>query len=142
MLKGIKSFTLMEITIVVVLIGILIGFAIPNYGKAISKADERHGITNLIATRSAVKFYLANTGDATIQAWGNAAAINTALGINILDSKMAYVCAAANNTCSTTHPDGWTLQFHLTGAHNTDGSIHCVAANCPSCPQGGAGDCG
>ena len=61
-LKKINSFTILEITIVVVIVGILAAFAIPRFGKAFQKSEERNAITNLIAMRSAVTAVEESTG--------------------------------------------------------------------------------
>ena len=147
MSKNIKSFTLTEIIIVVVLIGILAAFSLPKYGKVFSKSDERNAIGHLMSIRTTVKFYLMNTSVAPIPDWADIDAINTALNINISDVNMTYQCwgtdSGDTNVCRATHTaDSWVLAFHLNGPHNTDGSIHCTDTSCPSCPQGGAGDCG
>ena len=141
-LKKIKSFTLLEVLIVIVIVGILAGFALPKFGRAFAKLDERSAIANLIATRTAGRMYLANTLTTVIPNWGNIAAINTALGLSIMDAKMTYACTAAANGCSATHPSGWILEYHFIGAHSDNGSIHCTDASCPSCPIGGGGNCG
>jgi len=155
MTKNIKSFTIMEVIIVIVLVSILATFALPNYGKAGRKGVERAAITNLMTIRTAVDFYLINTGDTVIGNWVGIDAINSALGISVIDPKMSYMCGAAGaigstNFCSATHPsiNGWALIFHQDGVHNTDRSIHCripflpPTGACPSCPNGGSGDCG
>jgi len=87
--KKIKSFSLLEITIVIIIVGVVAGFAVPNFGRAFAKSDERIAKANLIAARSAVKMYMANSGGA-IPVMGDAAAINTTLGLSIFDQKMDY----------------------------------------------------
>ena len=42
-----KAFTLMEFLITVVIIGMVMAFTVPKYGKAIIKEDERMMIMNL-----------------------------------------------------------------------------------------------
>lgn len=133
--RGSRAFTLMEIMTVIVIIGLITAFALPNYVKAVKKADERNARANLMGIRSAVEFYRTNYGT-DIPPMGNLNNVNTVLHLSLIDPKMTnYSCTSAGNSCSATHPDGWTLHFHLSGAHNTDGSIHCTTATCPSCPQ-------
>lgn len=139
--KNIRSFTLIEIIIVIVLIGILTAFALPNYGKASAKSDERIAIANLIAARSATRMYLVNSGDANIPNLANTGAINTEFGLSILDQKMNYNCTTANQ-CQATHiANVWAVHFHYGGGHNVGAEIHCTAGTCPSCPNQ-PGDCG
>lgn len=144
--KNIRSFTLIEIIIVIVLIGILTAFALPYYGKASAKSDERMAITFLMGLRSEVIIYLTNSGVATIPVCTTKLQFKNNLGVSILASKMTYGCWGVSggdtNICSATHPMGWVLEFHLNGPHNTDGSIHCTDTTCPSCPEGGSGNCG
>lgn len=142
-----KSYTLTEIIVVVVILGILAAFSVPKYTKTFAKADERNAIGSLLSIRNVVKFYLLNSAGTTIPNWANIGVINTALNINISDVNMTYRCwgndSGDTNVCRATHTAGsWVLEFHLDGTHNTDGSIHCEGTDCPSCPTGGAGDCG
>jgi prepilin-type N-terminal cleavage/methylation domain-containing protein len=150
MIKRIRAFTLLEITTVIVIIGLMAAFALPNYTKAITKADERTAIANLMAIRAAVNMYLANTNTTIIPNMPNISALNTTLGIGIVDPKFAYNCLGVEgghtNDCDALHPSGWRIHFHNSGIHNLDQSIHCVTTGgpppCPSCPNSGTGDCG
>ena len=134
MVKQIRAFTLMEIMIVIVIVGLMAAFALPNYGKAIAKADERNAINNLLVIRSAVEMYLANTGDATIPNMANIDAINATLGLSITDPNTTYECQSVDagelNKCWARHPNGWFLHFH-----DEFENIHCSATGgaCPDC---------
>ena len=141
MLKKIQAFTIMEVIIVVVLFGIIAGFGVPNYIRAMSKSEERTLITNLITIRAATDVYIVNTRTANVPNMGNVQTINDTLGISIVASNITYACVAATNTCRVTHPNGYSIHFHRNGAHNSDGSLHCNSANCPNCPDT-PGDCG
>ena len=136
-----KSFSLVEVIMVIVLIGVLTGFAVPRLGRASAKADERSAIANLLAARSAVDMYLVNSGLAAIPNLADMAAINAALGLNILDQKMTYSCTVANQCSATHNANAWQIHFHYGGGHNVDAEIHCTAGACPACPNQ-PGDCG
>ena len=143
MSKNIKSFTLTEIIIVVVLIGILAAFSLPKYVKVFSRADERTGKANLMAMRTSMEFYILNQDTDPDPNWGNLNAINNALNLNISDVQMtSYGCWILDdgdaNTCRAVHPQGWNLHFH---DEHSGGLIHCQAGTaCPSCPfEGGVG---
>jgi len=147
MSKNIRSFTLIEILIVVIIVGLITAFAIPYYGKSVRRADERIIIANMLAMRSAVKFYLANTGDAKIPNLANLNAINAALGLSLIDVKSTYRCWAGGgggnaNRCQAIHPSGWGIHFH-----DAYENLHCSTGGgnpCPSCeriPPGAVG-CG
>lgn len=60
--KNQKGFTLIELMIVVVIIGILAAIAIPRFANMVTKAKEGACKGNLGALRSAVSIYYANTG--------------------------------------------------------------------------------
>ncbi len=80
-----QSFTLIELMIVVVIIGIIAGFAIPGYEKAITRQKVKRLIltANLIA--GAQEIYKAKNGQYGCQAvCSSLADINSNLGINIM----------------------------------------------------------
>jgi prepilin-type N-terminal cleavage/methylation domain-containing protein len=78
------GFTLMEIMIVVILIGVLAAFAIPNYSKAVQKGRERSASVQLMATHAANKIYFAQNGVYYPSSLADYTLINTAFGINII----------------------------------------------------------
>jgi prepilin-type N-terminal cleavage/methylation domain-containing protein len=87
MRKKFQGFTIMELLIVVILIGIIAGFAIPNYEKAVRKAHERDMQIQLMALHAANVIYRAHTGTYWDTGGANQtdlATINSALGLNII----------------------------------------------------------
>lgn len=85
-----QGFTIMELLIVVILIGIIAAFAIPNYDRAIRKAHERDMEIQLMALHAASTIYRANMGtywDTAGANEGNLATINDTLGINIISNE-------------------------------------------------------
>jgi len=135
---AIQAFTLMEIIVVVVIVTIITAFGIPNYIKAVNKADERTVITNLMTLKSAVEIYTSE-GDA-LGPWNSLSEINTELGLGLLDTTATYSCGAGGLTseCRATHPSGWTIHFH---DEHSSAHLHCGAGTCPSCPSD-PGNCG
>ncbi len=103
-LWSIKGFTLMELMIVVVIIGIIAAFAIPNYNKSIQKAHERDMLVQLTSIHAANLLYRSYDG----KYWDTGgtdkdmADINSALSINIIaNSGTTYNYNSANGTSYT-----------------------------------------
>lgn len=96
-----SGFTLMEIMIAIVIVGVVAAFAVPNYVKANNRAEERQMITNLRAIAAAQEIYKAQNGNywpahVVVPPTANQgiAAINAALKLSILTSgaKYTYTC--------------------------------------------------
>ncbi len=62
-LKNQKGFTLVELLIVVIILGILAAVAIPQFGDSTQEAREETLNTNLATLRSAVELYMAHHGE-------------------------------------------------------------------------------
>jgi prepilin-type N-terminal cleavage/methylation domain-containing protein len=142
-----RAFTLMEIMVVVIVVGVIAGFALPNYGKAVERAYERDGMNNLILLSSAQEAYKSKYGDY----WptqtgacggancGLAGGLNTALGINIVENGMTYVCrdrgGGVNFACEARRIGGnnFTLYIDETLAPNPP-NIPCCKKFNPVCP--------
>ena len=128
-----KSFTLLELIIVVVIIGVIAAFAIPSYQRAIDKAKERRATLNLFTMQQAMIIRYAKTGGYITEDWPDIDTINTKLSIHISDPDHDYRCLDA----------GWTdyecqaykLPGYGYGMHIHPGTIpHCMSGGpCPSC---------
>jgi len=57
-----KAVTLMELIVVVVLIGLIAAFTIPDYKKSLQRSDEKEAINNLAMVWEAMKIYRVKTG--------------------------------------------------------------------------------
>ena len=139
MAQNMRAITIMEFLIVIVVISVIVAFGVPNYGKAIAKADEKNMIANLATLRAAVDIYVED--GASLGNWASLEAINSNLRLSILDTKATYICRTGGgetNGCTATHPEGWALQFH---DEHSDRRIHCSAGTCPTCPAQ-PGSCG
>ncbi|MBN1869163.1 MAG: type II secretion system protein [Candidatus Omnitrophica bacterium] len=124
------AFTLFEIVAVIIIVGLIAALALPNYVKAVNKADERNMLTNLKIMRTALTMFTGGGG--TLGSWNSLSVINTNLDLNIADPKSTYTCGIdGTNGCTAVHPNGWAVQFH---DEHSSGLIHCSAGTCPSCP--------
>ena len=73
-----KSFTLIELLIVVLIVGILATVALPQYQKVVLSAKTAEGWTNLDAIRKAVMMYRLEKGEAPVDG-------NNYLIVSVLD---------------------------------------------------------
>lgn len=64
-IKTKKGFTLLELLIVVVILAVLAGLALPQYLRTVARARESEGWQNLGTIRSALSRYYAEWGDLT-----------------------------------------------------------------------------
>lgn len=79
-----RGFTLMELMVVVVLVGIIAAFAIPNYQKAVRRGHERDMIMQLTALHGGCEIYKAKTGAYWTGSISDLPTINETFQINII----------------------------------------------------------
>ncbi len=120
--------------LVIIIIGILAGFSLPNFGKTARRSRARNAIVNLSMIHAANVLYKARTGS-NISGTANLAAVNAALNLNIVDPKSTYACTSGT-TCTATSTTGGpdytvtvTLATDLADATNPS----CATSN-SSCP--------
>ena len=125
------AFTLTELMIAVVLVGVIATFGIPSYTKAVNRTKEKDAVANLELIREAVRLYMSREGGATPLGLADVSAINTTFKLNILgQGGNTYQCATSNiYTCRVTNADGWQVQFQL---DFNNGDIFCSIAACPT----------
>ncbi len=92
-----RAFSLMELMIVIVIVGVLATFAIPNYAKSVEKSYERDVYTQLMAIQAANKIYLAQNGRYVTPAEGIGG-----LNINVIpNSASAYTYVSSSGSGSS-----------------------------------------
>jgi len=106
------AFTITEMIVVVVILGVLAGIAIPNYNKTIERSHVQDAINQLSALHAAETIQFARTGSY----WPASATtylitdINTNLKLNIIENDMTYSCQGfqgATFTCQASrNPSG------------------------------------
>ena len=79
-----QSFTLMELIIVVMIISVIAGFAIPSYQKAIEKNEEKTAVVKLQSIVGGMKIYKAKYGGYPAFDMPDLASINQNLQLNVL----------------------------------------------------------
>ncbi len=106
--QRLRGFTLTELIVVVVVLGIMAGFAIPNYTKSIDRAYRKDGTVNLTAIYAAQQIYYNNNNASYWQpsGGGGVSDINTSLGLGILSNNLTYSCSGNGVTFSCTATRG------------------------------------
>lgn len=120
----VKAFTLMELIIVTVILGIIAGFAIPGYQKATARQQVKRLILTANLVAGAQEIYKARNGrywcDASA-ACSNPSNINAALGITIAaESGVTYTTNAVSGSETTAFQ-----------AAITDGNLFNIAVSSP-----------
>jgi len=124
----------MELVLVVVILGIIAGFVIPNFETTIERAHSNDAKANLRAIHSANRIYYAEKNSYWPETAGsyNLAAINSALRLSIYANGMGYTCAPGITLGTTYQCDAerndWALR--ITEAYPTT-AITCIAGTCP-----------
>lgn len=111
-----QAYTFIEIMLVIVILGILVGIALPNFKQSIGKSYEREALVQLTSIHAANKVYKAQTsayvdGDGlTMQD------INSALNLNIVENKISYNYQKVSDTAYTAYAEstvqGWRLSMN------------------------------
>jgi len=135
MLKTIKGFTLIEILIVVILLGVIAGFGIPSYNNAREKSDEREGEFSLSVIAAAMENYEYRNAGYPAASLPQIDDINTTLNLGILEQNMDYDCtsSSATFTCTAISTYGWELDI----SNTSNGVVRCSVVTCPTCLPGG-----
>lgn len=135
-----RAFTLMELIIVTIIIGIIAAFAIPNYQKSIEKSYERREYLNLLAINGAQAIYKAKNGVYFGGGSMTIPEINAGLGLNLQsDGKFFYSCATPGPWwygCRATRTD-WVYQLCTGNGRDIKNQIICS----PPCCDNNGGDC-
>lgn len=122
-----KGFTLMEIIVVMVIIGILAAISVPIYTTIVVQGSAKAAQNNLITIYNAQKNYYFSNGAYCTSANGvcnSLNSINTTLALNLIDNNFTYTC---NNAAG----------FICTATNNSDSRLVLTLSNNPIVLPGG-----
>ena len=135
-----RGFTLTELIIVVVVLGIMAGFAIPNYVKSIDRSYHKDGMVNLTAIYAAEQIYYNNNNSKYWPDSGtpqNVGAINTGLALGILPNNLTYACTGNTNCVAGVGCDAYSCTATRTTAPGTMTLTVTQASSTPTCDSSG-----
>ncbi|MBF0619154.1 MAG: type II secretion system protein [Candidatus Omnitrophica bacterium] len=129
-----NAFTMVEILIVVIILGLVAAFGIPSYTKAISRQKARQAIANLRAVSAANNYYYNRYGTSKIVSGSTLAVsdIDAAFKLNLgYDTSTTYTCSdimrgSKEEYCTAKNPgDNYTLNLWK------NGEVRCTGVACP-----------
>lgn len=126
-----KGFTIVELIIVVVLVGVISVFAIPSYQKSSMKSQEKAVVNNVTIMYAAQKMIKATSG--TYAACNTTSVCNTQLGLSIASDGFNYSCTGDATTFSCAGKRNNAPQFavRVDNASNVACCVNCDGA-CPN----------
>jgi prepilin-type N-terminal cleavage/methylation domain-containing protein len=138
-----KGFTLMELMVVLIIMGVVAGLAMPKYAQSLERSHRKDAENQLMLIHSAQDMYASRNNNVY---WGPAvgatpalklADINQNLGLNILANGMDYDCTTANGgedyTCTATRNGGAAFIITVTEAVINPG-VNPSCAPVAACP--------
>jgi len=134
-----NAFTLIEMMIVVIVMGIIAGFGIPSFNKSQERVAEKDGAYNLGTIGSAMEMYRVRNAGYPSTNLTNVNNINTTLSLGIIEQNMTYDCTSTNSpspgtfTCTAVSTYGWELDI----SESDNGVPRCSSGSCQLCLPGG-----
>lgn len=136
------AFTLMELMVVMIIIGVIAAIAVPNFNKVVEQSHESDATTQLMAIHAANQIRLAQTGSYWPTTTTNGlTVINSTLGLNIIANGMNYNCAGVGGTtftCTATRSTGTAYVVQTTQADIKTGVPNSDTTKNPRCTSGSA----
>jgi len=138
-----QAFTLTELLIVMIVIGIMVAWGTPQYGRTIERARARNAINNLIMIHAANLVYQARhggnncTADSACTDLNKINGINGANSLNLIAGGVTYACADGGTDCTGTSDSGkFTVTVDLTSPIVQDSNPVCdnTDASYKACP--------
>ena len=118
-----KSFTLLELIIVVAVIGIIAGFAIPGYFGVRIRSEQRGAVTQLSLIHTAEKVKHLESGSYVVCT--DYTTCNTALNLDLPDDGWTYKVTLVDDFTATAVKDSCTYTM-LKANSKPSGSADCI----------------
>jgi len=136
------AFTLMEVMIVVIAIGLIAVYVLPNYNESIRRARERDAILQLTLLRGANYIYEARNGsywEPVAEFPDMLAVINTNLKINIIPSGLRYTYTFTASGFDALaiwddEDDSKDFTVRIRESEISSGNPCCTSLRCPTLP--------
>ena len=132
------GFTLTELIIVAIAIGIIAGFAVPNYIRLLELAHQKEAIDQLTQIHAAEQIYRIKNNSYWPwgSAWDNLDYINRNLNLKILSNGMTYTCRGNGTgvvfTCrAVRQAPATSFTITVTQAAISSTNPSCTAGTCP-----------
>ena len=130
----------MELIVVIILLGVMTGIAIPRYSSTLEKSHLQDAIMQLTAIHAANQIMFARTGaywpPVNPRVVYSLAEINAALNLNIIANGMEYICPNSNLdgfSCTATR-EAPATQFVVQVTANPISSANPVCVDGTGCP--------
>ncbi|MCP4652069.1 MAG: type II secretion system protein [Candidatus Omnitrophica bacterium] len=115
-----KSFTFLEMTIVLVIIGVVTAFGTVGYRKTREKALVKQACVNLRLIKSAQRTRKMEEAAGGYEDCSGFVICNSDLGLNLADDGWTYSCNGGLQSCSAVRNFGsGNCTYQLTDANNT-----------------------
>ena len=102
-----KGFTLIELAVVIVIIGVLAAFGVPRFMKSVERSKAAEAFNYLSAVRDAEERFHAREGTYTTD-------LSTANGLDVAQSKPKYFTVESGSM--TADETAWSLKLTRTGS--------------------------
>ncbi|MBF0510832.1 MAG: type II secretion system protein [Candidatus Omnitrophica bacterium] len=136
-----KAFTIIELVVVLVIIGLLAAFAVPSYNAFMQQGAGENAQSNLMTIYQAQRSYFFKNYsnfclDTSTAPCNNLANINTNLPSRIVDTQFNYTCTSDPSGYICTATNISNPGFQLTITNNPivlPGAQNCTASNQSGC---------
>lgn len=132
------GFTIIEIIIAIILVGLLSAMAMPNFSRSIKKGYERNAIAQLQALKAAAELYKDVDGGYPTATNANVAWINSTFQLNLIEKDITfrYTGNANSFTADAILPSGTIIRILELPVSNTNpccesGVCLLLTSSCP-----------